>query len=337
MGPIRKAGRSRSLIGDTGDMLDYADITAAAKRLAGVAHRTPVLTSRSLNERVGADVFLKAENLQRTGSFKFRGAYNTIAALEPDERGHIVTHSSGNHGQAVAFAASRFGVPATIVMPSDAPEVKKAAVAGYGGYIVEYDRMTGDRNAIAAQVVEDTSGTLVPPFDHWNIMAGQGTVAVELIEDVGELDAMLVCTGGGGLLAGCATAMAELSPRGKVWGVEPVASNDTQQSLEVGHVVTIDQPVTIADGQALRAPGELTFSVNALLVEGIVTVTDAEIVESMRFIFDRLRVVVEPSGASALAALLAGKIDLAGSRVGVTLSGGNVDRITFAKLLSEGV
>ena len=317
-------------------MLEFADITRAAARLDGVAHRTPVFTSRTLDQLTGARVHLKAENLQRTGSFKLRGAYNAIASLDDAtrERG-IVTHSSGNHGQAVAYSAARFGVPSHVVMPSDAPAVKKAAVAGYGASIVEYDRVTGDREAVAESVVEDTGGTLIPPFDHWDIMAGQGTTAVELIEDAGELDALFVCTGGGGLLAGCATVAAELLPDARVFGVEPEASDDTKRSFDAGHIVRIEQPITIADGQALRAPGELTFSVNRSLVTDIVTVSDDEVIAALRFVFDRLRLVVEPSGASALAAVLHGKVDLQGLRVGVTLSGGNVDRSVFASLLTR--
>jgi len=317
-------------------VLDYTDIEAAAKRLLGVAHRTPVLTSQSLDAVTGASVYLKAENFQKTGSFKLRGAYNTVASLAPEERTHIVTYSSGNHGQAVAFSAAQHNTPCTVVMPSDAPGVKKAAVRGYGGFIVEYDRITGDRAAVAQQVADDVGGVTVPPFDHWQVMAGQGTVGAELLEDTGPLDALLVCTGGGGLLAGCTTAAAHLSADTAVWGVEPEAGDDTQQSFAAGKVVAIDQPVTIADGQAMRAPGKLTFSVNSRLAAGIVTVTDNEIVEAMRFAFDRLRVVVEPSGACALAAVLARKIDVAGQRVGVTITGGNVDRARFASLLVDG-
>jgi len=318
-------------------MLDFADIEAAAKRLDGVAHRTPVLTSRALDSATGARLFLKAENFQRTGSFKFRGAFNAIASLAPEQRKHIVTGSSGNHGQAIALSASLFDAPCTVVMPTDAPEVKKTAVRGYGGFIVEYDRMTGDRVAVSAQVAEDTGGIVVPPYDHHPVMAGQGTAAVELIDEVGQLDVLLVCTGGGGLLAGCSTAAKHLSPDAEVWGVEPEASDDTQQSLAAGRVITIDQPVTIADGQALRAPGDLTFAVNSRLVAGVTTVTDAQIVDAMRFAFDRLRIVLEPSGASALAAALAGNVEITGRKVGITLSGGNVDRARFAQLLTDGI
>jgi len=319
-------------------VIDFADIQTAAARLVGVTHRTPIITSRTLNRLVGAEVFLKAENLQRTGSFKLRGAYNAIAGLVAADRDKgVVAYSSGNHGQAVAYSAAVFGVQASIVMPTDAPDVKKAAVTGYGATIIEYDRANEDRNAIASSIATRSGATLIPPFDDQNVMAGQGTCGLELHEDAGPLDIVLVCTGGGGLLAGCATAFAELDPHTAVYGVEPEASNDTQLSMEAGHVLSIDQPVTIADGQALTAPGELTFSVNKRLAAGIVTVSDTEIVDSMRFVFDRLRLVVEPSGASALAALLAGRIDVAGRRVGVTLSGGNVDRAIFSKLLTDGI
>jgi len=319
-------------------VIDLADIRAAAARLVGVTHRTPIITSRTLNRLVGAEVFLKAENLQRTGSFKLRGAYNAIAQLtEADRDNGVVAYSSGNHGQAVAYSASLFGVEASIVMPTDAPDVKKAAVAGYGATIVDYDRATEDRNTIATRIASRTGAALIPPFDNLNVMAGQGTCGLELHDDAGPLDIVMVCTGGGGLLAGCSTALAELNPNTAVYGVEPEASNDTLLSMEAGHVVSIAQPVTIADGQALTEPGELTFSVNRRLAAGIVTVSDTDIVNSMRFAFDRLRLVVEPSGATALAALLAGRLDVVGRRVGVTLSGGNVDRSTFSELLTHGV
>lgn len=319
-------------------MVDLADIRAAAARLVGVTHRTPIVTSRTLDRIVGAEVFLKAENFQRTGSFKLRGAYNAMAQLaEPDRNKGVVAYSSGNHGQAVAYSAALFGVRASIVMPTDAPEVKKAAVAGYGATIVDYDRANEDRNEIASNIVAMTGAALIPPFDDPNVIAGQGTCGLELHDDAGPLDIIMVCTGGGGLLAGCSTALAELSPGTAVYGVEPEASNDTLLSMEAGHVVSVEQPITIADGQALTAPGELTFSVNKRLAAGIVTVSDREIVDSMRFAFDRLRLVVEPSGASALAALLAGRVNVAERRVGVTLSGGNVDRSTFSDLITRGV
>ena len=317
-------------------MLTFDDITEAAERIRGVVHRTPVLTSRTLDELTGRQVFLKAENLQRTGAFKMRGAYNAVARLaerQPDAT--IVTYSSGNHGQAIAHSAQLLGLDACVVMPHDAPEVKAEAVTGYGAEIVRYDRYTESRDGVAATVAADRGATVIPPFDHLDVMAGQGTCGLELIEEVGDLDVVAVCLGGGGLLSGVATATRHLSPDTSVVGVEPAAGDDGKRSLAAGRRVTIEQPVTIADGQATTSLGELTFEVISDKVDAIETVTDDEIVDAMRFCFDRLRIVVEPSGASSLAAVMAGRVGRPGDRVGVTLSGGNVDRARFAELLTR--
>jgi threonine dehydratase len=318
--------------------LTFADVQTAAQRLAGVAHRTPVLTSRTLDERVGAKVFLKAENLQRMGAFKFRGAYNALAALDPAVRARgVVAFSSGNHAQAVALAARLHGVPATIVMPRDAPQSKLDATRGYGAEVVLYDRYAEDRAAIGRRLAEETGASLIPPYDHPMVIAGAGTTALELFEEVGPdgLDLLLVCTGGGGLLAGCATAAAALSPKTRIFGVEPAAGDDWKRSLEAGHRIKLDAvPRTIADGQQTEAPGELTFPIVKRYAAGIALVTDEEIVEAMAFAFERLRVVVEPSGATALAAVLSGKVDVVGKRVGLTLSGGNVGLDRFVDLVA---
>jgi threo-3-hydroxy-L-aspartate ammonia-lyase len=309
------------------------DVLAAARRLAGVVRHTPVLTSRTLDEIVGATVFLKAECFQRTGSFKLRGAYNAVASIPAESRARgVVAYSSGNHAQGLARAAQLHGIPATIVMPQDAPPIKRSATEGYGADVVAYDRYSQDREAVGARVLDERGGTLVPPFDHPDVMAGQGTVALELLDDVGPLDALLVCVGGGGLISGCATA-AKATGEIVVIGVEPAAGDDARRSLEEGRVVTIDTPVTIADGQQTTSVGELTFAVMQERVDEIVVATDDEIRRTMRFLFERLNIVVEPSGACALAALMAGRVDLAGGRVGVTLSGGNVALEQFAEIV----
>ncbi|TDD57145.1 pyridoxal-phosphate dependent enzyme [Kribbella antibiotica] len=317
--------------------LSLTDVQAAAERIAGVAHRTPVLTSRTLDERVGAQVFLKAENFQRIGAFKFRGAYNAISQLSQEElqRG-VVAYSSGNHAQAVALAGRLAGTKVTNLMPSDAPPTKVAATKGYGAEVVHFDRYTQDRAALAAELVNERGMTLIPPYDHYDVMAGQGTVALELIEEVGQLGALLVPVGGGGLMAGCATAATALSPGIRMIGVEPAAGDDHARSLAAGERVTIDVPRTIADGQAVAAPGELTFAINRRLVEAFELVTDDEILAAMTFAFERLKIVLEPSGASALAALLAGRIQGLPERVGVVLSGGNVGLERFQDLLAKG-
>ncbi len=297
-----------------------------------------MLTSRTLDDLVGANVLLKAENLQRTGSFKIRGATNKLALLAARPGGPpaaVVAMSSGNHGAAVAYAARRLGVAATIVMPQDAPAAKRIAVQTYGADVVTYDRYSEDREAVARRVAAELNAVFIAPYDDHDVMAGQGTLALELAEDAGPLDALVVCVGGGGLIAGCATALAGVSPQTAVIGAEPELANDTQLSLAAGARVGLAEvPRTIADGQAVTIPGELTFAINARLLAGVVTATESEIVTAMRFSFERLRVVVEPSGACALATVLAGRLpDLAGKRIGVTLSGGNIDPTRFAALL----
>ena len=316
-------------------MIAFEDVLAAAKRLRGVAHRTPVVTSRTLDERTGARAYLKCENLQRMGAFKFRGAYNRIAQLSARERERgVVAFSSGNHAQGVALAARLLGVPATIVMPSDAPAAKVAATREYGAEIVSYDRLTMNRGAIAAELARDRGATLVPPYDDPAIIAGQGTVALELLEDVPDLDVLLVCTGGGGLLAGSALAAERMQPAIEVYGVEPEAGDDFAQSIARGERVEIAVPITIADGQQTTSPGELTFPIVQRLCAGILTISDDDLRAAMRFAFERLKLVMEPSGASALAALLAGKLDVRGKRVGVIVSGGNVDAASYAAILA---
>jgi threonine dehydratase len=294
-----------------------------------------VITSSTLDAQAGAHVFLKAENLQRIGAFKFRGAYNKIAQLDSDQkRRGVVAFSSGNHAQGVALAAKLLGVPAVIVMPTDAPAAKLAATRGYGAEIIQYDRHTMNRAEIAAKIAAERGATLVPPYDDPHIIAGQGTAVMELIEDAGNLDMLLVPLGGGGLLAGSALAATALSPGVRVYGVEPEAGDDWVRSWRENRIVSIAVPKTIADGQQTQAPGELTWPIVRSLATGVVTVTDGEIRAAMRFAFERLKLVIEPSGASALAALLHEKVDARSARVGVVLSGGNVDPVTFATALS---
>ena len=316
-------------------MIELGDVLAASERLEGVAHRTPVLSARSLDAATGAErVLLKAENLQRVGAFKFRGAYNAIASMAPDERAcGVATVSSGNHAQAVALAARLHEIPAVILMPDDAPAGKLAATRGYGAEVVTFDRYASDREELLAELVAERGLSSIHPYDDYRVMAGQGTVALELLSDAGPLDLLLVCIGGGGLIAGCATAVAGLSPQTRVVGVEPAAGDDTRRSLSAGERVRIAVPRTIADGQQLPIPGELTFPIVQRLVGEVVTVTDDEIVAAMRFLFERVKTVAEPSGACALAALLAGKVDVAGARVGVTITGGNVTAERFAELV----
>jgi threonine dehydratase len=318
-------------------VLSLTDVQAAADRLAGVAHRTPVLTSRTLDERVGAQVFLKAENFQRIGAFKFRGAYNAISRLTPEQlAAGVAAYSSGNHAQAVALAAQLAGTSAVILMPEDAPPTKLAATRGYGAEVVTYDRYTQDRTALAQELATERGRTLIPPYDNYDVMAGQGTVALELIEEVGHLGALLVPVGGGGLMAGCATAATLISPGIRMIGVEPAAGDDHARSLAAGERVENAIPRTIADGQAISTPGELTFAVNQRLVESFELVSDEEILAAMAFAFERLKIVLEPSGASALAALLAGRVHGLPERVGVVLSGGNVGLERFHELLGNG-
>jgi threonine dehydratase len=316
------------------DLPDFSDVADAAARLDGVAHRTPVLTSRTADAMTGASLFFKCENLQRGGAFKFRGAYNAIAALpEAKRRAGVLTYSSGNHGQSIAYAASLLGVRATVLMPLDAPAAKVAATRGYGGEVVQYDRYAQDREALGRALADERGLTLIPPYDHRDVIAGQGTAARELFDEVGPLDLLLVCLGGGGLTAGCALAAATLSPGCAVWGVEPEAGNDGQRSLAEGRIVHIDVPRTIADGAQTQHLGQLTFEVIRRHVAGVATVTDASLVQAMRFFAERMKLVVEPTGALAAAAAFTGAVPVAGQRVGVLVSGGNVDLARFATLL----
>ncbi|WP_333762093.1 threo-3-hydroxy-L-aspartate ammonia-lyase [Streptomyces sp. IBSBF 2390] len=311
----------------------FDDIREAAVRLDGVAHRTPVLTSRTLDARVGAEVFIKCENFQRVGAFKIRGAYNAAAQLTPRQLAKgIAAYSSGNHAQATALAARELGTSAVILMPEDAPRSKREATAGYGAEIVTYDRYTEDRTALGEALAEERGLALIPPYDHPHVIAGQGTAALELLDETGPLDALLVPVGGGGLIAGSAIAAKALHPRVRVVGVEPEAGDDTKRSLESGARVTVPVPRTIADGQALPTPGEITFTINQRLVDAVTLVTDEEIIDAMRFAFERLKIVLEPSGATALAALLAGRLDLP-PRIGVIASGGNIDAERFSRLM----
>jgi threo-3-hydroxy-L-aspartate ammonia-lyase len=308
------------------------DVRAAAGRLRGVAHRTPVITARTLDERCGGRVFLKAENLQRVGAFKFRGAYNAVTALAPEHG--VAAASSGNHAQALSLAAALHGVRAVILMPHDAPASKRAATEGYGAEVVPYDRYEDDRDELAWALAAERGLTLVHPYDEPLVMAGQGTAGLELAEDVPDLDLVLVPVGGGGLMAGVATALRAVQPRARIVGVEPEASDDTVRSLRAGRREAVTVGRTIADGQQLDRPGERTFPICAALVDNVVTVSDTEIVDAMRLLFERVKVVAEPSGACALAALLAGRVALDGGRAGVIVSGGNVDAARFASLMA---
>ncbi len=315
----------------------FDDIAAAAARIAPHAHRTPVLTSRSADAIAGARLHFKCENLQRAGAFKFRGACNALAAFTPEQRRRgVAAFSSGNHAQAIALAARLLDMPAAIVMPHDAPSAKLAATRGYGAEVILYDRYREDREAIGTALAQERGMTLIPPFDHPQVMAGQGTAALELLQEVPDLDALLVCVGGGGLISGCAVAAKHLRPGIRVIGVEPEAGNDMQQSLARGEIVKIDVPRTIADGAQTQAAGKLTFPVIQALVEGIVTVTDAQLVEAMRWFNQRMKLVVEPTGALGAAAVLSGAIDLRGLAVGVIVSGGNVDAVRYAQLIGNG-
>jgi len=320
--------------------ISFDDVLDAAARLRPVAHRTPMMRSAAADARTGAKLFFKCENLQRIGAFKFRGAYNALARFGPEQRrAGAVAFSSGNHAQAVALAARMLDMPATLVMPRDAPAIKVAATRGYGAEVVLYDRRTEDREAIGRQLAAERGMTLVPPYDHVDVMAGQGTAALELIEDMiaageGPPQALLVCLGGGGLISGCAVAARHLAPGCRVIGVEPQAGNDVQQSLALGRIVSIPLPETIADGAQTLHAGELTFAVMQACVDQVVTATDAQLVNTMRFFAERMKLVVEPTGCLAAAAALEGVCALAGQRVGVIVSGGNIDMARFAALLS---
>ncbi|OZI26627.1 serine dehydratase [Bordetella genomosp. 9] len=314
----------------------YADVVAASERLSGAAHRTPVLTSTTADARAGARVFFKCENYQRMGAFKFRGGFNAIARLTPEQRrAGVLTFSSGNHAQAIALAARLQGVSATIIMPLDAPAAKRAATEGYGGKVVTYDRYTEDREAVAKRLQAETGATLIPPYDHFDVIAGQGTAAKELFEEVGELDYLFVCLGGGGLLSGSLLSAAALSPSCKVYGVEPEAGNDGQQSLRAGRVVPIPTPKSIADGALTTHLGELTFPIIRQHVTDIVTVSDAQLIDAMKLFAERMKMVVEPTGCLGAAAVLNQVVPTRDARVGVIISGGNVDLKAYAGYLGS--
>lgn len=319
----------------TESMLQYSDVEQAATRLEGAAHRTPVLTSTTADARTGGKLFFKCENYQRMGAFKFRGAFNAIARFTDAQRAAgVLTFSSGNHAQAIALSARLAGIRATIIMPNDAPALKVQATKEYGGEVIFYDRYTENREEIARRLADERGMTLVPPYDHPDVICGQGTAAKELFEDVGPLDILLVPLGGGGLLAGSALAASGLSPDCKVIGVEPEAGNDGQQSLRKGEIVHIGVPKTIADGAMVTHVGEHNFEVIRRRVDDIVTVTDAQLVETMKFFAERMKMVVEPTGCLGAAAALCGVVPVAGKRVGVLISGGNVDLSRFADLVA---
>lgn len=312
----------------------YADIEAAAERIRGVAHRTPVLTSLTANAMAGAELFFKCENFQRMGAFKFRGACNAIARFTPEQRAAgVLTYSSGNHAQAIALSARLAGIASVIIMPHDAPSLKVQATKGYGGEVIVYDRYQEDREEIGRRLAKERGMTLIPPYDHPDVIAGQGTAAAELFAETGPLDVLLVCLGGGGLLAGSALAAATLSPACKVIGVEPEAGNDGQQSLRSGRIVHIAVPDTIADGAKTTHLGEHNFNVIQKYVDDVITVSDSQLIASMKFFAERMKMVVEPTGCLAAAAALHGVAPIAGKRVGILVSGGNVDLSTFAAMV----
>ncbi|GLU32473.1 threo-3-hydroxy-L-aspartate ammonia-lyase [Trinickia caryophylli] len=313
----------------------YDDVVAAAERLQGYAHKTPVMTSRTANEALGAQVFFKCENLQRIGAFKFRGAFNALSQFDERQcKAGVVTFSSGNHAQAIALAAKLLGIPATIVMPLDAPAAKVAATRGYGANIVTYDRYKEDREEIGRELAERHGLTLIPPYDHPHVIAGQGTAAKELFEEAGPLDALFVPLGGGGLLSGSALSARALAPACRVYGVEPEAGNDGQRSFRSGEIVEIDTPQTIADGAQTQHLGQYTFALIRAHVDDIFTASDAALVECMRFFAERMKIVVEPTGCLAFAAVREQRETWAGKRVGVILSGGNVDIARYGAWLA---
>ncbi|MEK9498816.1 threo-3-hydroxy-L-aspartate ammonia-lyase [Photorhabdus sp. P32] len=314
----------------------YDDVIAAARRIEGYAHRTPVLTSRTADEMTGAKLFFKCENYQRMGAFKFRGAFNALSQFNDEQRRNgVVTYSSGNHAQAISLVARILNMPATIIMPFDAPAAKVAATEGYGGKIVFYDRYTDDREQISRELSEKQGLTLIPPYDHPHIIAGQGTAAKELFEEVGELNALFVCLGGGGLLSGSALAARHLSPECKIYGVEPEAGNDAQQSFRQGKIIHIDTPRTIADGAQTQHLGQYTFDIIRRNVDDILTVSDEELVDTMHFYAERMKMIVEPTGCLSFAAARQMSQSLRGQRVGIIVSGGNVDIERYCTLLAK--
>jgi threonine dehydratase len=315
--------------------VSYADVGAAAARLAGHAHRTPVMTSRTVNVRTGAEVFFKCENLQRMGAFKFRGAYNALAQLSDAERRRgVLAYSSGNHAQAIALAGTLLGIRTTIVMPDDAPAVKLAATRGYGGEVITYDKNATTREALGAALAAERGLTVIPPYDHPHVVAGQGTAAKELIEEAGRLDWLFVCCGGGGLLSGCAIAAAHLAPGCKVVGVEPEAGDDATQSFRTKTLQTVHNPDTIADGARTPSLGKVTFPLVLAYVHDMMTVSDRELLDAMLYLWERMKIVVEPTGALAAAGLFKAAHDVRGKRVGVVISGGNVDLKAICKLIA---
>ncbi|MDP9875774.1 threonine dehydratase [Variovorax boronicumulans] len=312
----------------------YDDVIAAAARLEGHAHRTPVLQSTTANERWDAQFFFKCENFQRMGAFKFRGAFNALSKFDAAQRkGGVIAFSSGNHAQAIALSARLLSMPAVIVMPKDAPAAKVAATKGYGAEVVMYDRFTEDREALTKRLAQERGMTMIPPYDHPDVLTGQGTAVKELIEETGPLDHLFVCLGGGGLLSGSALSARALSPACKVYGVEPEAGNDGQQSLRAGKIVHIDTPKTIADGAQTQHLGEYTFGIIKRDVDDIFTVTDEQLVEAMRFFAERMKMVVEPTGCLAFAGAIAAAKAIEGQRVGIVISGGNVDLSRYASLI----
>ena len=314
----------------------YDDVIVAALRLEGRAHRTPVLTSRTADDRLGASVFFKCENFQRMGAFKFRGAFNALSKFSAAQRhAGVITFSSGNHAQAIALSARMLGIPATILMPLDAPQAKIDATRGYGGEVILFDRFKQDREALTHELAEQRGLTLIPPYDHPDVMAGQGTAAKELFEEAGELDYLFVPLGGGGLLSGSALAARALSPACKVFGVEPEAGNDGQQSFRTGQIVHISTPKTIADGAQTQHLGQYTFGVIRRDVDDVLTASDTQLVEAMRFFAERMKMVVEPTGCLGFAAACHAGVPIEGKRVGVILSGGNVDLRRFGELLAS--
>jgi len=318
--------------------ISYDDVVRAHERIAGVAHRTPVMRSATANVQTGGTLFFKCEMLQRIGAFKIRGAYNAVAQFTPAQReGGVITFSSGNHGQAIALAAHLLGVRAVIVMPKDAPDMKVAATQGYGGEVVRYDRYAEDPAAVVKRIADERGMTFIPPFDHPHVMAGQGTVAKELFEEAGALDMIITPLGGGGLLSGTATAARHFNPDCEVIGVEPEAGNDAQQSLAKGEIVRIETPRTIADAAQSRSLGQHTFPVLQQLGARVVTVSDAQLVDTMKFFAARMKLVVEPTGCLAAAAVFSGQLDVRGKRVGIVLSGGNIDLERFSRLVLDGV
>jgi len=316
--------------------ISYEDVLGAAGRIQGIAHRTPILTSGTADQQSGATLLFKAENLQRMGAFKFRGGYNSLVQFTPEQReGGVIAYSSGNHAQAIALSARLLDMRAVIIMPEDAPAVKIAATKGYGAQVVLYDRYTENREEIGRRLAAEQGLTLIPPFDHPHVMAGQGTAVLEMIEDAGTFDVLLVPLGGGGLLSGSAVVARKLSPHCRIVGVEPEAGNDGQRSLTEGRIVHIDTPRTIADGAQTQHLGDYTFPILRQLVDEVVTVSDAELVAAMKFFASRMKLVVEPTGCLGAAAAFSGRVPVAGKKVGIILSGGNIDLHRFAELTAN--